>query len=93
MTDWNSHFRRIAGSHKMSREEVVECLRLGGMEISRSRADGWRRGLQGGTLERGARRSTIMSEAEFDAFTSGLIPWARAAYRDENREPATPEES
>lgn len=55
MTDWNSHFRRIAGSHKMSREEVVECLRLGGMEISRSRADGWRRGLQGGTLERGAR--------------------------------------
>jgi len=81
MTSWNTHFRRIVGSHEMSRDEIVECLRLGGMEISRSRADAWRRGWQGGTLERGARRSTPMSESEFDAFTSGLIEWAKAACR------------
>ena len=64
----------------MSRDDVVECVRLGGLEITRSRAEAWSRGKQGGALERGARRSSPMTEAQFDAFTAGLIPWARGAY-------------
>lgn len=76
MTDWNAHYRRVRTSHKMDRQEVVECCRLGGMEISVSRAEGWARGI-GDT-----RRHVRMTAEDFDAFTGGLVDWARKAYRD-----------
>lgn len=68
MNRWNLYFRRIRSSHELDKREVQECCRLGGLEITVSRAEGWSR--------TDARRSTVMTEAEFDAFTQGLVQWA-----------------
>lgn len=81
MTDWNRYFRRIRITHQMTKQDVVECCRLGGLTISASRAEAWARGVQGERLERGDHRSTAMTEAEFEAFTAGLVDWAREAYK------------
>lgn len=76
MTDWNAYYKRVRTSHKMERGEVVEACRLGGLEISVSRAEGWARGPSD------ARRHVCMTESDFDAFTRGVVEWAREAYRD-----------
>lgn len=82
---YNRLFRQIAISHRMVREDVVVACRAGGLEISGSRADGWRRGTQGGHLERGARRAVWMTQQEFEAFCGGLPDWAREAYAAPDR--------
>ena len=41
MTDWNTHYKRIAAALRISYPEVVEICRIGGIEITRSRAEGW----------------------------------------------------
>ncbi len=46
-------------------------MRLGGCPVSASRADGWMR------PDTDIRRSTDMTEREFDAFTSGLVQWSK----------------
>lgn len=74
MTDWNIYFKRIRTSHQMTRGDVVEACRLGGLDITTSRAEGWSRGASD------TRRHVAMTDAEFDAFTSGLVDWAREAY-------------
>jgi len=76
MTNWNRHYVRIRISHKMERQDVVEACRSGGLEITASRAEGWARG------QNDERRYVPMQEHEFDAFTRGLVDWAREAYRD-----------
>lgn len=73
--DWNQHYKRISISHRMSRADVVECCRLGGLDITPSRAEGWSRGRSD------TRRHVVMSGADFEAFTRGLVEWARQAYR------------
>lgn len=78
MTDWNTHFRRICMSHRLVKADIVECCRLGGIEISLSKAEAWRR-----SAASRHRHVTAMTEAEFDAFTYGLVEWAREAYRDD----------
>lgn len=77
MTDWNTHYRRICISHRLTKLDIVECCRLGGLEISNSKAEAWRR-----ASSSDHRHVTRMTEAEFDAFTRGLVDWAREAYRD-----------
>ncbi len=72
--DFNRHFKRIRISHRMEREDVVKCCALGGLDIAPSRAEGWARG------ESDTRRHVTMTEAEFDAFTAGLVAWARDVY-------------
>lgn len=79
--NWNSYFRRIRASHQMDKHDVVEACRLGGLEVSASRAESWSRGVQGQDAERGKRRSIAMTEAEFEAFTNGLPLWARETYQ------------
>ena len=73
-TKYNRWFRRIKTSHAMSRPDIIECCRIGGMEISSSTADAWARRIGG---ER--RRAAPMSEAQFEAFTAGLVEWIREA--------------
>jgi len=74
MTDWNLLFTRIRMSHRMTHLDVVECCRLGGLAVTRSRAEGWGR--------RDERRHQRMREADFAAFTAGLVDWSRAAYAE-----------
>lgn len=83
MTKFNTWFRQIRLSHRMDRRDIVACCALGGLEISASRAESWMRGVQGGALDRGARRSTAMTEPEFTAFVAGLPDWSRQAYSDD----------
>lgn len=71
---YNRWLRRIVMSHRLRKHEIAECCRRGGMTISASRAEGWTRGASD------TRRHVTMTEAEFDAFTSGLVDWAREAY-------------
>lgn len=71
---YNRWFRRIKTSHAMNRSEIVECCRLGGMEISGSMADAW-----GRNAGADARRSAPMTEEQFEAFTAGLVDWIRGA--------------
>ena len=77
---WNRLFRSIRASHEMSKHDVVDCCRHGGIEITGSRAEAWARARRGGTLDRGERRSTAMTEAEFAGFVAGLVTWARGHY-------------
>ena len=76
MTNWNTYFNRIRMSHKMERHDVVAACRAGGLEITASRAEGWARGSSD------TRRHVRMAAEEFDAFTRGLVEWAREVYRD-----------
>lgn len=76
MTDWNRYFRRIAISHQLTKHDVVECCRLGGLVISGSKAEAWKRSASN------PRRHAEMTGEEFEVFTRGLVDWAREAYRD-----------
>lgn len=62
-------------SHRMTKLDVVEVCRAGGLEVSASRAEAWKR-----AANQGKRRYTPITEAEFEAFTAGLVEWARTAY-------------
>ena len=73
---YNRWYRRISMSHRLTKSDTVECCRLGGLEISVSRAEGWKRGVSD------SRRHVAMTDAEFEAFTSGLVEWARGVYDD-----------
>lgn len=81
---WNRPFRLIRASHEMSKHDVVEACRHGGVEITASRAEAWARTWRGGTPDRGDRRSTAMTEAEFMGFVAGLVTWARGHYDTAN---------
>lgn len=74
--DYNRWFRRIVMSHRLTKQDVAECCRLGGLTVAVSRAEGWKRGASD------TRRHVVMTEAEFDAFTAGLVDWAREAYAE-----------
>ena len=71
MTNWNGYYKRIRTAMELDRDDVVACCQLGGLEITRSRAEGWARG------EHDRRRHVAMTEAEFDAFTVGLVEWTK----------------
>ncbi|KWT70748.1 hypothetical protein APY04_0809 [Hyphomicrobium sulfonivorans] len=73
MPTYNMWFKRIRLSHAMSRRDVVEAMRLGGVEVSSSRADRWTR------ADGDSRRGATMTEDEFDAFTRGLVEWTKEA--------------
>lgn len=77
MSDWNTHCKRIKIALRLERGEIVEICRLGGRKISLSKADGWMRSPSD------ARRFQRMSAEEFEAFTSGLVEWARDNMRAE----------
>lgn len=68
-TKWS---QRVRLALELTRHDVVEIMAAGGVTVSSSRADGWmrRRDVADG-------RRTVMSEAEFDAFTRGLVEWSR----------------
>lgn len=69
--NYNIWYKRIRLAMELSRDDVVEIMRLGGVEISSSRADGWSR------ASADTRRGATMSEPEFEAFTFGLVEWTR----------------
>lgn len=78
MSDWNVYYKRVRTSLALSYPEVVAVCRMGGLEITRSRAEGWNRG------PADTRRFVTMSESEFDAFTIGLVEWARENFDKSN---------
>lgn len=67
---WNARFKRVRLACRLSRANVVECMSIGGISISNSRADGWMR-------SQSDDRRTLMTEAEFDAFLSGLVEFLK----------------
>ena len=79
----NPVMRRVCGAFQLSRRDVVDICRLGGLEISASKADGWKRGAQtyrnpdAGSRdpEDLERRDKSVSDAEFAAFWRGLTIW------------------
>lgn len=72
--NYNIHLRRIALSHRMSRTDIARCCALGGLEITASRSDGWKRSPSS------ERRFVSMTAEEFDAFTAGMPEWASENY-------------
>jgi len=65
-------FQRVRISLRLNRHDVVDIMSRGGIAISSSRADGWTRPRDGRD-----DRTTVMGEDEFEAFTRGLVEWAR----------------
>ena len=76
----NKNFKRLRAALALSRSDVSEIMRLGGIEVSSSRADAWGRGESSekwsGTGQ-GQRRMAPMSDDEFDAFCGGLVEWVK----------------
>lgn len=72
--DCSLWYKRLRLALDLDRNDVVEVMRLGGVEISKSRADAWARGRPAAD-ERGVRQT--MTASEFDAFTRGLVEWSK----------------
>lgn len=79
----NAALRRIASALRLDRKQIREIVSLGGIEISASQADGWRRGA--GTYRKPdagsnnpnelERRDKPISDDEWYAFWDGLDIW------------------
>ncbi len=72
---YSTWYKRLRLALDLDRHDVVEIMRLGGVEISKSRADAWARGTQAAD-ERGVRQT--MTRDEFDAFTRGIAAWSKS---------------
>lgn len=79
----NSAFRRVARALRLTRHDVVDICAFGGVEVSASKADGWRRGEKSyrkpdprshnpNELE---RRDKPISDSDWSAFWRGLDIW------------------
>lgn len=77
------NFKLLSSALKLSRSDVAEILELGGITISKSRADLWLRSAgatknASGNSERVGdriKRTADISDDEFRAFCRGLRPW------------------
>ncbi|KAB1061117.1 hypothetical protein AUN10_09360 [Cronobacter sakazakii] len=77
------NLKLIASALKLTRHDLVEIVREGGMEISSTHADKWLRGkgatkiATGNSEDYGARtnRTDTIKDDEFHAFCVGLKPW------------------
>ena len=63
-------YKRLRLALRLHRRDVVEIMRLGGLSVSSSRADGWNRA-------DGDDRGQDITNEEFDAFTHGLVEWMK----------------
>lgn len=70
-TNYNRWTRRIKIALALTKQDVKDILSCGGIEVSSSRAEGLTRSASD------RRRFSPMREDEFEAFTSGLVDWAR----------------
>ena len=68
--EFNRYYKRIRLAFDMTEDDVVECCRLGGLQVSRSRPNGWNRSPDD------KRRYVRMREDDFEAFTAGLPEWS-----------------
>ncbi|EPZ5358095.1 hypothetical protein ACXO5J_002364 [Cronobacter sakazakii] len=77
------NLKLIASALKLTRHDLVEIVREGGMEISSTHADKWLRGkgatkiATGNSVDYGSRtnRTDTIKDDEFHAFCVGLKPW------------------
>ncbi|ELY4817780.1 DUF1456 family protein [Cronobacter malonaticus] len=77
------NLKLIASALKLTRHDLVEIVRLGGMEISSTHADKWLRAkgatkiATGNSADYGAHinRTETIKDDEFRAFCIGLKPW------------------
>lgn len=77
MPDYGRWYKRIRISHRLTRDDTVEIMRLGGVVITRNRADAYQRSDDDASRGRKDGAPVRMTEAEFDAFTNGLVTWTR----------------
>ena len=81
----NKNLKRLLNALLLTDRQIVEVMEAGGIPVSRSRANGWKRGEN--TLKKSdpgshdpenrERRMKIMEDDEFDAFCAGLMIWMR----------------
>ena len=76
MSQCKTWFKRLRLVLELDRADIVEIMRLAESPVSSSQADGWMR------PDNDTRRSRPMSEAEFDAFTRGLVEWSKEKPRE-----------
>ncbi|WP_146378968.1 hypothetical protein [Cronobacter turicensis] len=77
------NLKLIAGALRLTRQDVADIVRAGGMDISNTRADKWLRGKHatknatGNSMDAGSRinRTDTIKDDEFRAFCIGLKPW------------------
>lgn len=86
----NAAFRWARSAFRLDKNDVVEVCRMGGLTISKSKADGWGRnpetrrpgkGMPGS--KQGERRGKPITDDEWNAFWNGLGIWLHEAERDD----------
>nr|WP_160623800.1 DUF1456 family protein [Mixta intestinalis] len=78
MISFNEHLKLLASAMNLTRRDIAEIVELGGVSVSKSRADMWMRNPASTKINvRGTRSSLYreMTEEEFTAFCAGLKPW------------------
>jgi uncharacterized protein YehS (DUF1456 family) len=70
----NQNFRNIARALKLRDSDIVEIAALGGLTISKSTANGWRRNPEA-VAKQGQKRRLPMSDEQFNIFCQGLPEW------------------
>lgn len=76
-------FKLLASALELTRENIVDIVALGGIQVSKSRVDGWKRSSSAtknatGNSDMAGKqisRSKEISQDEFHAFCVGLKPW------------------
>ena len=81
----NQNLKRICTVLRINDKALVEIMAEGGIDVSRSKCNGWLRGANAlKKADAGSRdpsdrerRMKLMSYVEFDAFCEGLVSWRR----------------
>lgn len=68
----NTNFKSIRLALGLDESDIAQICELGGLKIGKDKGRRWSR-----SPDAGPGRFSMMSDAEFDAFCSGLPKWAR----------------
>lgn len=68
---FNVWYNRVRMSLALTKHDVAEIMRIADLPCSTSEIEGWQRRTDD------SRRHRTMTEQQFDAFTRGLVDWAR----------------
>ena len=79
----NQNLKRICVALRINDKSLVEIMAEGGIDVSRSKSNGWLRGATARKKEDAGshnpadreRRMKLMEDDEFDAFCGGLVGW------------------
>lgn len=74
---FNIWYKRIRLALKLEISQVVQIMGLGGITVTKSQVDGWKR-------PNADDRYKIMTRQEFDSFTFGLVEYHRPQEKKHN---------